>query len=110
MNEDTSARGTPHTVRPKIGAGSHARQVNAALAGAAAGGAPGPGVVFNPGFLEKLDPAALNGHPAVKALAVATAKKIMAEQAKLYSAVFGLHPASVAGIMREVADELAPAG
>lgn len=110
MDENQSARGTPNTVRPKVGAGSHRQQVNAALAAALPLGPNEPAAVFNPGFLSGLDPAALNGHPAVKALAVATCKKILAEQVKTYCTVFGLHAESVAGILRELADGLAPGG
>jgi hypothetical protein len=109
-NGKISRRGTPNTVHPKIGVGSHREHVERLVSEAEKQTGDGGNVVFNPGFLSNLDPAALNGHPMVKQLAELTAKRLLQQHAIALMSVMGLRPAEVAAILRTVADETAAPG
>lgn len=107
---ETSARGTPHTVRPTVGVG----------AVGPGGGNPdgqtheatgGNGKVFvNPDWLKNASPAAVAANPFVRAHARCVCKGLLAAQVFTLVAQFGLTPSTMEELLREVADELVGPG
>jgi len=107
---DNSARGTPNTVRAKIGAGAHRAAVEKVREEARRAAAERPQFFISEEWLAKLAAGETEVHPLALELAKHTARSLLRKHASALSEVMGLNATTVAGILRELAGELAPSG
>jgi hypothetical protein len=108
--EETSARGTPNTVRAKIGAGSHRAAVEKVREECRREERAKPQFFISEEWLARLARGESEVHPLAIELAKHTARALLRRQASALSEVMGLNASSIATILSELAGEFGPTG